>query len=181
MADKSHVRELAGILSKLQGKRWEGAIITRAKWRRRDNAEASKLPEVLANRHGMVKIRCRGFGEELMVMLLCHHAISTADKILAANREAEQGEELFFPVETIRQYTAEVQDTNYLHQGDNPVVPGLLILERMLESCPAAVQNISLRFSCAAYAGRMLVDWEQGKLYQQGRCTADFQWQQMEG
>ena len=62
-----------------------------------------------------------------------------------------------FSAEEVHAFVEDVGDTNPLHAGDAPLVPGLEILEASLsreEICRAA--RVELRFHGASFAGEMV-------------------------
>ena len=62
-----------------------------------------------------------------------------------------------FSAEEVHAFVEDVGDTNPLHAGDAPLVPGLEILEAALsreEICRAA--RVELRFHGASFAGEMV-------------------------
>lgn len=166
--EQNHFRELARSLSCLQGGRFAGAVIMRADWQVTDG-ERGPSPglQVLKDRHGLFMVRCVVDNEVLSVtMLLGRQAENSFD--LSTWRVAATD---------ILAFTADVGDTNWIHQGERPVIPGLLLMEKLLAKCPAATRQLSLRFYHAMFAGAVSIDWRTGKFFQRERMTAAFHWQ----
>lgn len=170
------LRQLARILSNLQGGRWEGAVIVRAEWSAgRESAENTPALTVLKDRHALVTVCCRAEDEQLLVtMMLCGREPA---KPLAKDSEvcAETAGNVRFSAAAIQEFTKSVGDTNRIHQGKCPVIPGLMLMESLLMNCPSNVKNLTMRFMQPAYAGAVEVDWQEGIIRQQGRITAQFQ------
>ena len=171
-------RLLARMLSQLQGERYRGAVIMRAVWRREASLpEGEGAPMILQDRHGRMEICCRSGHEELMVTLLlgrgadCH----AADAASPVFMEEDKARQVCFSASAIRSFTLSVGDTNEIHQGVHPVVPGLMIMEAILEEMPCGAAGLMVRFHHPVRAGRASVDSD-GDIVQQGERKADFRW-----
>lgn len=171
-------RLLARMLSQLQGERYRGAVIMRAGWRREASLpEGERTPAILQDRHGMMKICCRSGHEELMVTLLLGRgadcrATDAESSVFGGEDKARQ---VCFSASAIRAFTLSVGDTNEIHQGAHPVVPGLMIMEAILEETPCGAAGLMVRFHHPVWAGWAAVDPD-GYIVQQGERKADFRW-----
>ena len=183
--EQNHFRELARSLSCLQGGRFAGAVIMRADWQVTDGERGpSPRLQVLKDRHGLFMVRCVVDNEVLSVtMLLGRQAENSFDQSSLTSQWTGQTD-WFMDLSTWRvavtdilAFTADVGDTNWIHQGERPVIPGLLLMEKLLAKCPAAIRQLSLRFYHAMFAGAVLIDWRTGKFFQRERMTAAFHWQ----
>ncbi|MCR5439312.1 MAG: hypothetical protein K6F01_07790 [Selenomonas sp.] len=179
--EQNHFRELARLLSRLQGKRFAGAVIMRADWQVTDSepAAASGL-QVLKDRHGLLVACCVTGNEVLKVTMLLGYRqeISRDESSLTSqgNGQADRSTWSVSPLD-VKRFTADVGDTNWIHQGNQPVIPGLLLMEKLLAKRSAEMRQLSLRFHHAMFAGTVLVDWQAGKIFQRERMTAAFHWQ----
>ena len=62
---------------------------------------------------------------------------------------------LRFTTEDVRDFVEDVGDTNELHEGEKPLVPGLLILERLLkEATLVSCQKLSMKFKTPVFVGQ---------------------------
>lgn len=176
----NHLRELAELLAGLQGERYCGAVIMRAEWWKSCETE-QVLPgrKILQDRHGLMTVRCCCRQEILQVTMLLGHererlSVHARSKSVGGLPHAEPCN---ISVAEVREFTAAVGDTNAIHQGQNPIIPGLLLMERLLERQSDSEKKLSLRFVHAMFAGSVFVDWSTGKIWQDGLCTAHFHWQ----
>ena len=184
--EKNHLRALAEVLARLQGERFAGAVIMRAEWSLLFAGEGqTEALRVLRDRHGLMTVCCQAAGEQLLVTMLLGHEpvrpavdMSTSDKSDLTCQMAGR-ERWKISAAEVRAFAAAVGDGNSIHQGDAPVIPGLLLLEKLLAQRPPGAAKLVLRFFHAAYAGFVFVDWPSGRLWQEERCTAAFAWQEI--
>jgi hypothetical protein len=180
----NHLRALAKVLACLQGQRFAGAVIMRAEWSVCQAARGQQEPlQVLKDRHNLMAVCCRTEGEQLLVTMLLGHKpqqlavdLSNVDKSDLTSQRSKWTR-WAIPAAEVQAFTAAVGDGNDIHKGAVPVIPGLLLLEKLLGQRPADAGKVTLRFFHAAYAGDVFVDWSSGKLWQKARCTASFAWQ----
>lgn len=156
--------------ARLKGERYEGAIIIEATWRKvRDIALQKRekdiaMPKILLDKHNLLKIRaCDGEDELIVTMLLGRkapqvHADVAKKKELTAfvqrdafGAETEKSLQLSFSAQQVQKFVTQVNDTNSLHTGDKPLVPGLLLLQSVVEHLPEA-QSVKMRFSVPIFA-----------------------------
>lgn len=178
--NNNHLRALARVLARLQGPRFAGAVIMRASWSvcQAGEGQQEKL-QVLKDRHNLMAVCCQTEGEQLLVTMLLGHEPQplTVDWSNVDKSDLTSQEQWQIPAAEVRAFTAAVGDRNSIHQGAAPVIPGLLLLEKLLFRRPAGADKVTLRFFHAAYAGQVFVDWSSGRLWQKERCTASFAWQ----
>lgn len=179
--EQNFFRELARTLSRLQGGRFAGAVIMRADWQLVEDESAAPAGwQVLKDRHGLFQVRCTAGTEALEVtMLLGCYQKELPDKSNSTSQLTGQTDLSIWQVEpaAVQAFTEAVGDTNWIHQGEQPVIPGLLLMEKLLGERPAGKKLLSLRFYHAMTAGTVLVDWSAGKFFQQEQMTAAFRWQ----
>ena len=159
-------RDLARMTASLKGARYEGALIGRAVWQRRRGRAGDGL-HILRDHHGLLEVVATDDSGELrLTMLLGRRAPQGNDparragrplQILAEGVPDEIQLSFCFSAEEVHAFVEDVGDTNPLHAGDAPLVPGLEILEAALsreEICRAA--RVELRFHGASCAGEMV-------------------------
>ena len=119
-------RDLARCTARLKGARYDGAVIAAAEWSRQGNDTMfanDAMPEILVDRHRMMK----GVPGGSVPM-----AFTTAD---------------------VRAFVQAVDDTNPLHEGERPLVPGLLIMETVLKRLDDC-KKLSMKFTMPVFAGQ---------------------------
>lgn len=151
--------ELARELSGLKGERYMGAEIAELLWCR-ILAEGSREPlRVLSERHGVLVVEVRGSEETLKVTMLLRQPGQQGPASAMGNGAGIQ-EELkehavwhVFSREEISEFVEKAGDRNPLHQGVRPIVPGLLLLERLLgDAAFCGCVRMQLRFRHPAFA-----------------------------
>lgn len=151
--------ELARELSGLKGERYMGAEIAELLWCR-GLAEGSREPlSVLSERHGVLVVEVRGSEETLKVTMLLRRP-GQPGPTSAMRNEGGISEEIkehavwhVFSKKEISEFVEKAGDRNPLHQGAHPVVPGLLLLERLLEDAAfRECDGMQLRFRHPAFA-----------------------------
>ena len=176
----NHLRELAQILAGLQGERYRGAVIMRAEWWKQ-SGQGPLVParEILQDRHGLMTVRCCCQQEVLQVTMLLGHVQKKTQAVPQSESKwlLPDAEVVAISAMEIREFTAAVGDTNAIHQGQNPIIPGLLLMERLLNRQADDRRKLSLRFVHAMFSGRFFVDWSTGRIWQEALCTANFCWQ----
>ena len=169
------LREVSRILARLKGERFMGGLIAKAVWRRGGEMKEAEGLTVLRDRKDTV-IACGRIGDTslTLTMLLGRFDPKDLEKEIAAVR-AEAAKETrdetlawrdwhtFTPGE-VAELVHAVNDVNTIHQGERPVVPGLLILEQLLKTPDyAGAANLALKFIRPAFSGEALAIAEAGK------------------
>lgn len=157
-------RDLARMTASLKGARYEGALIGRAVWQRRRGRVGDGL-HILRDHHGLLDIVAADDSGELRLTILLGRRAPQRDErarrplqMLAEGVPDEMQLSFCFSAEEVHAFVEDVGDTNPLHAGDAPLVPGLEILEASLsreEICRAA--RVELRFHGASFAGEMVL------------------------
>lgn len=173
MADNK-IRALAGILASLRGERLERAVIVRAEWSSGHETAGDAACTVLKDRHELVTVCCRTDKEQLLVTMLCGRPKRQNE---AAGQSAEAVGNMLFTADAICSFVQAVGDTNRIHQGTCPVIPGMMLMEALLAGLPAGTKTLRIRFLHAAYAGFVAVDWPEGIVSQEGNITSRFLWE----
>ncbi len=156
--------ELARKLSTLRGERYAGAVIAKVEWRRDDDRKAaSESLRIVKDRHGLVTAEAKDGTATLLATLLLHGAIrnpSFADPLEKQNKPREYSSSDIwhaFSKAEIMAFVKAAEDTNELHRGDHPIVPGLLILKHLLaEESFCNCTRLRLKFHHVAFAGEPL-------------------------
>jgi len=159
-------RDLARCTARLKGRRYEGVVIAAAEWQKDGlpGHTADGLPDILTDRHGMMTVRASDKSGMLTLKMLLgrkaptKRAAGTEGKLhLEASAEgvADNRICLRFTTEDVRAFVSDVGDTNALHEGEKPLVPGLLIMERLLQAAElAACSHLSLKFTTPVFVGQ---------------------------
>lgn len=156
--------------AQLKGERYEGAIIIEAVWhkvsaatevQREDNLV---MPKILRDRHHLLQVLARDGEDELIITMLLGRKAPHAEaevanrKVLTAYVQGDAlddnaGAKTFiakFSAQQVQAFVTQVNDTNALHQGARPLVPGLLLLQTVAENCDA--RSVQMRFSVPVFA-----------------------------
>lgn len=125
------IRALAGVLASLRGEQPESAVIVRAKWSSGHETprDGEAALTVIKDRHELLTVCCRTGKEQLLATMLCGRQDMQKK---AAGRSAEAEETVPFTADAIRSFVQSVGDTNRIHQGVCPVIPGLMLMEALL-------------------------------------------------
>lgn len=150
--------QLAKMLASLQGQQYQGALIARATWRQRyeDFLEPGVYIRHKGARHQRVECLCLGADavmQSLDVMLF----LAQPQKLLKEKRHPVVPTGLPWRSFSVGEITAFVQasgDTNIIHTGEQPVVPGLLILSCLLAEHSG--QAMEIRFYQPLLAGEQV-------------------------
>lgn len=153
--------------ARLKGERFEGAVIVEAIWRRSvanvsDEDREDVLPKILLDRHHLLKTRsCDGTDILDVTMLLGRKAPESNEKtaqkkeltafVECTEKILNEKISLQFSAQQVYDFVTLVNDTNPLHQRKNPLVPGLLLLQKVIELVPQA-QQVTMRFSLPVFA-----------------------------
>ncbi len=177
------LREVSRILAQLKGERFMGGLIAKAVWRQGGEMKEAEGLTVLRDRKDTV-IACGRIGDTslTLTMLLGRFDPKDIEKEIeaaraeAANETPEAGGRpwhTFAPAE-VAEFVRAVNDVNTIHQGERPVVPGLLILERLLQT-PGyeGAAHLTLKFIRPAFSGEALTiaEAEKGKFTIRGEAA----------
>ncbi len=162
-------RDLARCTARIKGERYKGAVIAAAAWERggTPGRTADGLPATLADRHGMMTVQAADESGTLTIkMLLGRKApverTAGGEGVLHLEARAEGARaasiRLQFATEDVREFVEDVGDTNELHEGEKPLVPGLLILERLLKQMEfITCRKIFLKYTTPVFAGQEVI------------------------
>ncbi len=177
------LREVSKILARLKGERFMGGLIAKAVWRQGGVMKEEEGLTVLRDRRDTV-VACGRIGDTSLTLTMLLGRFDPKDlekEIEAARAEASKeppGPEgkpwhTFTPAE-VAEFVGAVNDVNTIHQGERPVVPGLLILERLLQT-PGyeRAANLTLKFIRPAFSGEALTiaKAEKGKFTVRGEAA----------
>ncbi len=181
---KNAVRVLAKILSELQGDEYIGSVIGGIVFR--SCGEGPLGMTILRKTAGFCKVSCRGcisenyYEMEVTILLKGRRQPEKETGALAvANDTGIKNEKDFgtslnkdsvmsFSDDEVHEFVSDVGDTNYIHQGPNPIVPGMEILEFLYRNNPS--EKINLRFRYPVRAGeKIFFNNEKTSAYAGGR------------
>lgn len=153
-------RNLARMTASLKGPRYEGALIAKAVWER--GHDAGKGMRILRDHHGLLEVMASDeSGRLTLTLLLGRPAPARVVEggrgltLLVDGEPAPAHLSLCFSAESVHAFVQSVGDTNALHAGPVPLVPGLAILEAALQGI-APVRRAELRFRGASFAGETI-------------------------
>lgn len=156
-------RDLARMTASLKGPRYEGALIAKVVWECGHDAGAGM--RILRDHHGLLEVMAfDDSGRLTLTMLLGRPAPSRPSgrlvrsrslKLLVDGAPTPTHLSLCFSAESVHAFVQSVGDTNVLHAGPKPLVPGLAIFEAALQGI-APVRRAELRFRGASFAGETI-------------------------
>ena len=156
--------ELARMLSTLRGDEYQGSVIARASWRRSPSNGKTGVFVRRKGRH-LQQLECccaaEDGGQEQLGVTLMLGGEPPLRKESGADTSVQTGLSQQFSAAEIKTFVRQVGDTNRIHQGDCPVVPGLLLLKAVLDRYPG--RDVELRFHQAVFAAETVWLQEDGK------------------
>lgn len=157
-------RDLARCTARLKGARYDGAVIAAAEWSRQGKGtaiEEDMMPLILVDRHRMMKVRATDASGTLTItMLLGRKAPAVREEVggaLRLNAEADgvpSGDvQMMFTADDVRAFVHDINDTNPLHEGERPLVPGLLLMETVLKNF-GDCKRLAMKFTTPTFVGQ---------------------------
>lgn len=161
------VRNLAKVLSELKGDEYIGSVIGGIVLR--ECGEGPLGLEILRKTAGFCKVSCRCcmkekyYEMEVTILLKGRPKKERAETSLRAEPEKTQDEpepkinkdfSLSFTDDEVHEFVSDVGDTNDIHQGEKPIVPGMEILEYLCLN--NSWEKINLRFRHPVRAGETI-------------------------
>lgn len=158
-------RDLAKCTAKLKGSRYEGAIIAAAVWEKNYGAPTTE-PQIIIDRHQLLKVRATDMTGTLTINMLLGkkpplslknskgQVLLTAKAVSKLKLSKELS--FSFSAAAITEFVTAVNDTNPLHRQDffnPPLVPALLIMEKILQAVDFKLKRLSLKFTAPSFAG----------------------------
>ena len=107
--------------------------------------------DIVKKRRNFSVLRAAGEGSELILYLMNRNDVGK-DK-LNVSEIPPNAVSLVISNKDVKDYLLRSGDTNPIHTGENPVIPGLLILEKIL---PHENIDVQARFHVPVYAGDTL-------------------------
>lgn len=105
-------------------------------------------------RHGLLRVRLRNGEYGLDVTLMLGRGENVRGSFSPAQAQEEWQR---FSAAEVHDFVRAVNDPNHIHEGDTPVVPGLLLLDRLLkEPSFQGCRKVRLRYLEAVYAEESL-------------------------
>ena len=171
-------RELAVIAGRLRGGDYDGVMIIKNLWQKEDEATYrgdTYEPEMLKSTKRMLLCQARSGLESLTTTMLLTPKEAAAKAELVApeltgdNAVAAEGCWHVFTRQETLDFVIAVGDTNQIHRTEIPVVPGIFIMERILETLPKNVVKFEVSYRNAVFAGEPLwLDIEGNKVVLRG-------------
>ena len=168
------LREVSKILARLKGERFMGGLIAKAVWRQGGVMKEEEGLTVLRDRRDTV-VACGRIGDTSLTLTMLLGRFEAARAEASKEPPGPEGKpwHTFTPAE-VAEFVGAVNDVNTIHQGERPVVPGLLILERLLQT-PGyeGAANLTLKFIRPAFSGEALTiaKAEKGKFTVRGEAA----------
>lgn len=147
------MHHLAKITAKVKGKQYDGAMIIKAVWKKEalpDNDE----PEIIKENRKMLVCKAVYNGESLTVTMLLNYG-GTVKNIIKNNNEYNIKLRQSFTREDVLDFVESVGDTNPIHQGNQPIVPGLLLMEYIKNNLPISLTKLELSFRNAIFVNEV--------------------------
>lgn len=147
------MHHLARITAKVKGKQYDGAMIIKAVWQKEDLPDNDE-PEIIKENRKMLVCKAVYHGESLNVTMLLNYD-GTVKKVIKNHNEYDIKLCQSFTLEDVWEFVDSVGDTNPIHQGNQPVVPGLLLMEYIKNKLPTSVKKLELSFRNAIFANEV--------------------------
>ena len=160
------MHHLARITAKVKGKQYDGAMIIKAVWQKEDLPDNDE-PEIIKENRKMLVCKAIYHGESLTVTMLLNYD-GTVKKVIKNHNEYDIKLCQSFTREDVWEFVDSVGDTNPIHQGNQPVVPGLLLMEYIKNKLPTSVKKLELSFRNAIFANevfKLAIDGNNFKLW----------------
>lgn len=157
------MHELAKIMAKVKGGQYDGAMIIKAVWELEAGA-GSQEPVILKENRKLLVCKAHWQGESLTVTMLLGHQVPADSQVMVEadmlydmlHDVADKAAWEAFPRQRVVDFVQAVGDSNPIHQTENPIVPGMLLMENIIDSLPEGVQEVSLSFRKAVFANDVL-------------------------
>ena len=165
------MRELAKITAKLKDGKYDGVMIIKARWERIE-CNDSYEPDIVKETKRMLVCQACYHNQRLSTTMLLNPAM---DNTLPAGdfpKEAMNSCWHTFTRQEVLDFVEAVGDTNPIHRTEQPVVPGLLLLETIKAGLPENLDVLELSFRNAVFSGDPLeLVVEGNQLEVKGRCV----------
>ena len=156
--------KLIRALSEYNGPTYDGAVMAKAAIRATDlsNGEYLTRPVKMAPPRMGVMEAYREGAASLTVTLL--RPLVRAGEMPEVVPQGEKLLSLVIDKDEINAYLDAVNDTNSIHRGDNPVVPGLCMVERLWRELDKPMPlNWDVKFKMPAFAGETIDVYKNGQ------------------
>lgn len=156
--------ELARELAKADRKFFDGWILAGAEVKIKGPAEKFTLKTLLEKKH-LAILEVTGLdakadvAKSIKVTLLLPEKEAARKKTAGAPVGKLLGEHVF-TADDIAAYTEKSGDENIIHKGENPVVPGLLMICRLQSDMDPALSDWKIRFLTPLHAGEKVSFYE---------------------
>lgn len=151
----------------IQGATYEGAILTQVTWKNEAGNTHDQAEILQKTRHFLQLKTADASGTLIFDMLLGHsapHKRENAPQSAQLTAEIRTASllphdlTLCFSAQDILNFTQIVHDTNSLHQGVKPLVPGMLLFQHVWQATQVAqIQSLRLRFTMPVFAEQEVI------------------------
>lgn len=128
--------KMAAGLSIYNSGEYAGYVIGRAEWQLEGEIQSVKS-EIKTERKGYVVIEVAGYdSKQVFAGRLNVTMLKVKSEFIAEQKERNQKHrkgEILFTEEQVKHYLEEVQDTNPIHRGRKAIVPGLMLIDFLLD------------------------------------------------
>lgn len=160
------MRKLASIAARLRGGNYDGAMIIKTAWEKISDDDTDD-PEVLRETRRLMIFQARYSGEALTVSMLLNPKMGEAQE--SAAEFVPQGEKAVswcFSRQSILDFVTEVGDSNPIHRNEFPVVPGMLLMDRLKGALPPDISYFEMKFRRAAFADEIIDVYTSGNKFE---------------
>lgn len=151
----------------IQGTTYEGAILTQVTWENK-SGDTHNQAAILQKTSRFLQLKTAdASGTLIFDMLLGHSAPrkrENAPQIAQLTAEIQSASTLphdltlCFSAQDILDFTQIVHDTNSLHQGTKPLVPGMLLFQHAWQAAQdGQMQSLRLRFTMPVFAEQEVI------------------------
>lgn len=150
------MRNLASIAARLRGGNYDGAMIIKTVWEK-TSGDNNDEPEVLRETRRLMVFQARYSGEALTVSMLLNPKMGEAQDL--ATEFVPQGKKAAnwcFSRQAILDFVTEVGDSNPIHRSELPVVPGMLLMDRLKSVLPPDISYFEMKFRRAIFADEFI-------------------------
>lgn len=150
------MRKLASIAARLRGGNYDGAMIIKTSWEKTKDSDTDE-PEVLRETRRLIVFQARHSDEALTVSMLLNPKMAEVQESVAES--VSQGEKVTswcFSRQDILEFVTEVGDSNPIHRNEFPVVPGMLLMDRIKNILPLGISYFEMKFRRAVFADEII-------------------------
>lgn len=150
------MRKLASVAARLRGGSYDGAMIIKTAWEKTGGDDIEE-PEVLRETRRLIVFQARYAGEALTVSMLLNPKMAEAQE--SATEAVPQGKKAAswcLSRQDIIDFVTAVGDSNPIHRSEVPVVPGMLLMDRIKNILPPDSSYLEMKFRRAVFADEII-------------------------